>query len=794
MKFGHAPSHRFESSRPSHGLNNKRATWSRVGVQHSQRRRLAHQQRCNGGHTGGASPMLATATTPGGYKQRVNSERNSKQLRGGANGNSNLAVTQSPTASREILTRDSYRNRGYSRQQRWDCFSNFSPNKMLDSAGNLSSSRLKPFSSQSPSRPQTANNIGRYPSPVPSERREQSRPESASRSRKGSVRSENIIHSPARLASPTSPTANTPIKELKPDSGDATVMSKTVVIHVMDEVREIQKDFRCDRDVLIKGMSYFAKYISDDTGNEVDISVHVDVTVFEWLMGFITAKSGERPKISIKNVTALLISSQFLQMQELVQLCLQYMKKHMSEVIQTPVNLSCLNAEILQALSELFVDTKDIESLKDPKDKIVSTLFKFKLKEMIETRERLFRCHKCGHLYTAAQHKLLDCNAADPFVSFNGRQLSRHVAEREWTLSRYLLGLRLNRFCWRTIYWKIWSLLQEPFKCMVCCRWFTVGEFAHCSYHPAKPTPKGGNSCIFTCCGLSISVFDTTIPQVSGTESRSDGCKAMDHNVESKDVERWLKLHAQITSHRDLVLVPFKKQVADYKKSKKGKLIRSSMLHRPMTTSRSNTREHESGDKKMLPPHKSRVSASSRGVITDIWDDRLSSLGSPNQGGQRYCGPATVKFQNLSKRRGWFSTKDGARQIYVDHQQEVDFEGDEDEDEPEMTASDLLQSISFFSDSEDDDTISVAKSPTSTGSKHTLSVHRSQRKVRRLKPNKSVRKLRTGSTSVRRRKSSMREPELSPTKKRIRKKDIRSLEADNQMQVLIKELDGQRVD
>jgi len=785
MKFGNAPSH----SRATHGLGNKRTNWSRVGAQHNQRRRLAHQQRCSGGLAGGASPLLTTSTTTGGYKQRVNPDRNSKPLRSVVSGNSNLAVTQSPPVSRELLSRDSYRSRGYSRQNRWDCFTNFSPNKMLDSAGNLSTSRIRPFSSRSPSRPQTAKNVGRYPSPVPPEELQHLRPESAAKTRK--ERSEEILQTQASLPSPTSPPSPTPTKDLKSDSADTNLTSKTVVIHVMDEVREIQRDFRCDRDVLIKGMSYFAKYISDDTGNEVDISVHVDVSVFEWLMGFITAKAGERPKISIKNVTALLISSQFLQMEELVQLCLQYMKEHMSEVIQTPVNLSCLNAEILCALSMKFLDTKDIESLKDPKDKIVSTLFKFKVKEMIEARERLFRCHKCGQLYTASQHKLLECNAADPFVSFNGRQLSRHVAEREWTLSRYLLGLRLNRFSWRTIYWKIWSLLQDPFKCMVCYRWFTIGEFAHCSYHPAKPTIKGGNSSVFSCCGLGTSVFDTTTPQISGTDSRSDGCKAMDHNVELKDVERWLQLHAKIQSHRDLVLVPFKKQALDYKKSKKGKAIRSSMLYRPMSTSR--REQAEAGDKKMLPPHKSRVSASSRGVITDIWDDRLSSLGSPNQGGQRYCGPSTVKFQNLSKRRGWFSTKDSSRQIYVDHEEEVDFEGDEDEDEPEMTASDLLQSISFFSDSEEDE-ISVVKSPTSSTSKHTLSVHRSQRKVRRLKPNKSVRKLRTGSTSVRRRKSSMREPELSPTKKRIRKKDIRSLESYNQMQVLINELDGQRVD
>lgn len=789
MKFGHAPSH----SRPTHNLGAKRTNWSRVGAQHNQRRRLAHQQRCSGVLTGGASPLLTSTTTPGGYKQRVNPDMNVKQSRSVVNSNSNLALSQSPPVTRELLNRDTYsRSRGYSRQNRWDCFTNFSPNKMLDSAGNLGTSRIRPFSSQSPSRPQTANNIGRYPSPVPPERLNQLRPESAAKTRK--ARTENILHSPARLPSPTSPPPPTPVQDHRSDPKDTSLMSKTVVIHVMDEVREIQRDFRCDRGVLIKGMSYFAKYISDDTGNEVDISVHVDVSVFEWLMGFITAKVGDRPKISIKNVTALLISSQFLQMEELVQLCLQYMKEHMSEVIQTPVNLSCLNAEILQALSMHFLDIKDIESLNDPRDKIVSTLFKFKLKDMIEAKERLFRCHKCGHLYTSAQHKLLECNAADPFVSFNGRQLSRHIAEREWTLSRYLLGLRLNRFSWKTIYWKIWSLLQEPFKCMVCYRWFTIGEFAHCSYHPSKPTPKGGNYSIFSCCGLCISVFDTTTPQISGTDSRSDGCKAMDHNVELKDVERWLQLHSKIESHRDLVLVPFKKQALDYKKSKKGKAIRSSMLYRPMTTSRSIAREQaEAGDKKVLPPHKSRVSASSRGVITDIWDDRLSSLGSPNQGAQRYCGPSTVKFQNLSKRRGWFSTNDSSRRIYVDDEEEVNFEGDEDEDEPEMTASDLLQSISFFSDSEEDE-ISVVKSPNAHARKHTLSVHRSQRKVRRLKPNKSVRKLRTGSTSVRRRKSSMREPELSPTKKRIRKKDIQSLEAYTQMQVLLKELDGQRVD
>jgi len=112
MKFGHAPNH----SRTTYNTSAKRANWSRVGSQHNQRRRLAHQQRCNRELTGGASPRLSTAST-GGYNHRANLERNSKQSRSGANGNSNLAITQSPNSNREILNRDNYRSRVYTRQQ-----------------------------------------------------------------------------------------------------------------------------------------------------------------------------------------------------------------------------------------------------------------------------------------------------------------------------------------------------------------------------------------------------------------------------------------------------------------------------------------------------------------------------------------------------------------------------------------------------------------------------------------------------------------------------------------------------
>ncbi len=49
----------------------------------------------------------------------------------------------------------------------------------------------------------------------------------------------------------------------------------------------MKKDFVCPREILVREMHYFAEYLSSsDTQlwDEVDISVHCDVPVFDWLM------------------------------------------------------------------------------------------------------------------------------------------------------------------------------------------------------------------------------------------------------------------------------------------------------------------------------------------------------------------------------------------------------------------------------------------------------------------------------------------------------------------------------
>jgi hypothetical protein len=116
-------------------------------------------------------------------------------------------------------------------------------------------------------------------------------------------------------------------------------------------------------------MRYFKSYISSNAGvssDEIDISVHCDVFIFEWLVQYMEAsnsttntsnsgsndreKGGGRgmmkkeavrmmPKIESSTAVSILISSEFLQMDALVTQSLQYIASHLADILALPVDL-----------------------------------------------------------------------------------------------------------------------------------------------------------------------------------------------------------------------------------------------------------------------------------------------------------------------------------------------------------------------------------------------------------------------------------------------------------------------
>lgn len=66
---------------------------------------------------------------------------------------------------------------------------------------------------------------------------------------------------------------------------------EVIVIHVFDENRKVNKDFTCEKELLVTHMKYFEKYLTEATSvDDIDISVHCDIKIFEWLMKYLKQK------------------------------------------------------------------------------------------------------------------------------------------------------------------------------------------------------------------------------------------------------------------------------------------------------------------------------------------------------------------------------------------------------------------------------------------------------------------------------------------------------------------------
>ena len=62
----------------------------------------------------------------------------------------------------------------------------------------------------------------------------------------------------------------------------------SIMIHVIDDSKNEKRDFTFSRSLLVKYMKYFdkcLKKISDQ--DEIDISIHCDAVIFEWLLKYI---------------------------------------------------------------------------------------------------------------------------------------------------------------------------------------------------------------------------------------------------------------------------------------------------------------------------------------------------------------------------------------------------------------------------------------------------------------------------------------------------------------------------
>ncbi|KAL0266966.1 UNVERIFIED_CONTAM: hypothetical protein PYX00_009364 [Menopon gallinae] len=347
-------------------------------------------------------------------------------------------------------------------------------------------------------------------------------------------------------------------------SGKIEQKDADVVIHVCDEMKNLKKDFRCPQRLLVKEMGYFAEVTNGQKLEDMDISVHCDVTIFDWLMKWVQKDNSFEeswPRLDPAIVIPVLLSSAFLQMDTLQEHCLKYCKSNINDILRDSSSLTCLNDSILTRLANMFSNS-DVENFKDKKDKLQSRMYCKLILALSEPQPQpqrghystvatMYRCSKCSKLILRNISSSILCVPSCMMMDQNGFVISSHIRDPNWNLTDYVKSLKSDLKLWKKVYWRLWSDCHLLF-CHTCSSYFPVHQMYWCRYHSesAQFFTKDNQRSLsvplgrYPCCGERAYRFEIL--------KNKQGCQYREHTTDPKsDVEK--AIYKLWTEHRDLI-------------------------------------------------------------------------------------------------------------------------------------------------------------------------------------------------------------------------------------------------
>lgn len=285
-------------------------------------------------------------------------------------------------------------------------------------------------------------------------------------------------------------------------------------------------------------------YFSEQKLEDMDISVHCDLLIFEWLMKWVKRDSlstEDYPSLEPSNVIPILVSASFLQMEPLLLDCLSFCHARLNEIVKSSSNLSCLNDGIITRLAAMFTNL-ELELVRDKKDRVAPRLWTKLIQSLCEPETQslrghyaslsgLFRCTRCGKLLTPAISSYVYCFPQNMRINRWGQLVSQHTRDINWSITNYVAQLHKELKSWRKVYWRLWGHCHFLF-CTVCETHFPTYQMLWCQFHPDQPqflgpitegrTPGPGGR--YPCCNQPAFRYET----ISGPT----GCEEREHTVQ----------------------------------------------------------------------------------------------------------------------------------------------------------------------------------------------------------------------------------------------------------------------
>eukprot|EP00347_Sterkiella_histriomuscorum_P003287 403364863 len=270
-----------------------------------------------------------------------------------------------------------------------------------------------------------------------------------------------------------------------------------VVINVNDEVRKIKKNFKCKRLLLLNHMQYFEQYLKEDnSGESLDISVHCDVKIFEWLIKYVDyyfnlSLYGSQLGLFKQNYLVVTDKSPDLQItHNSNQLNTQPPELDIKSCISILISAEFLKIKQLVDEASLKVTLQDLDNVDDPKNKLSSRIYMKKVDELLKENENKYMmqlCQYCKKLFTIENQDRYICPKAKIFIDCYG---------------------------------------SLDLLCNDCGEYFDLAHIYDCRYHPGLPTFNfDSNEGAYKCCLKKAYRFEV--------QAKSKGCQTKQHNVYS---------------------------------------------------------------------------------------------------------------------------------------------------------------------------------------------------------------------------------------------------------------------
>ena len=212
------------------------------------------------------------------------------------------------------------------------------------------------------------------------------------------------------------------------------------------------------------------------------------------------------------------MSADYLKMETLSLIALDFVVKHFAEITQKNIDLSMISKTIYKNLSMRLTDLI-IEDIDDKKHyRFKSKLYMQKLEQFFtDDSNKLNVCQYCSKLFSWKHIDLLKCTKARIFIDFHGNAISMHMEGKPLNMPDFVNYIHSKcKNSWRTIYWKIWGYTLL-FYCTRCDRYFRGVDANQCLYHPEKPIYiYGNNTCRYPCCDAYEKRFQTESEEKHG--------------------------------------------------------------------------------------------------------------------------------------------------------------------------------------------------------------------------------------------------------------------------------------